>query len=150
YGPPRIAGSRPPMTSPPKTTSRAPGWKVFEKLGHNLIEEDTRASAAAVTAFLMPIPARAAPPGGTFFRAEEKDQAVTRSAIPLAKVWSGAASISSFQHRRIGLAVSGSAWSALDGPRDASRADRRAAARTRAAAAHASSAYRRGSPRRKG
>jgi len=30
--------------------------EIFGKLGHNLIEEDTRASAAAVTAFLMPIP----------------------------------------------------------------------------------------------
>jgi pimeloyl-ACP methyl ester carboxylesterase len=36
--------------------------EIFEKLGHNLIDEDANATAAAVAAFLKPIPARPAPP----------------------------------------------------------------------------------------
>ena len=34
--------------------------EIFEKLGHNLMDEDPNATAAAVAAFLTPIPARAA------------------------------------------------------------------------------------------
>jgi pimeloyl-ACP methyl ester carboxylesterase len=36
--------------------------EVFEKLGHELMEEDPKASAAVVAAFLEPIPVRPAPP----------------------------------------------------------------------------------------
>ena len=36
--------------------------EIFEKLGHNPMEEDPRATAAAVAAFLAPIPARPIPP----------------------------------------------------------------------------------------
>jgi len=35
--------------------------EIFEKLGHNLMDEDPNATAAAVAAFLTPIPTRAAP-----------------------------------------------------------------------------------------
>jgi pimeloyl-ACP methyl ester carboxylesterase len=36
--------------------------EIFEKLGHNPMEEDPKATAAAVAAFLAPIPARPTPP----------------------------------------------------------------------------------------
>ena len=36
--------------------------EIFEKLGHDPMEEDPRATAAAVAAFLAPIPARPIPP----------------------------------------------------------------------------------------
>ena len=36
--------------------------EIFEKLGHSPMEEDPKATAAAVASFLMPIPARPTPP----------------------------------------------------------------------------------------
>ncbi|HTG21035.1 MAG TPA: alpha/beta hydrolase, partial [Reyranella sp.] len=36
--------------------------EIFEKLGHSPMEEDSRATAAAVASFLKPIPPRPTPP----------------------------------------------------------------------------------------
>jgi hypothetical protein len=36
--------------------------EIFESLGHSPMEEDPKATAAAVASFLTPIPARPAPP----------------------------------------------------------------------------------------
>ncbi|MGH8430048.1 MAG: alpha/beta fold hydrolase, partial [Solimonas sp.] len=36
--------------------------EIFEKLGHNPMEEDPKATAAALAAFLQPIPKRPRPP----------------------------------------------------------------------------------------
>ena len=36
--------------------------EIFEALGHNPMEEDPKATAAAVAAFIKPIPPRPAPP----------------------------------------------------------------------------------------
>jgi pimeloyl-ACP methyl ester carboxylesterase len=52
--------------------------EIFKKLGHNPIEEDPKASGAAVAAFLTPIPARAAPPP----EPPATDPAVHSSALP--------------------------------------------------------------------
>ena len=40
---------------------KAAKLEVFEKLGHDPMEEDPKATAAAVAAFLKPIPIRPAP-----------------------------------------------------------------------------------------
>src|SRR5262249_31389202 len=50
--------------------------EIFEKLGHNPVEEDPKASAAAVAAFLKPIPAQSPPP------VEPTDQAVHPAVVP--------------------------------------------------------------------
>jgi pimeloyl-ACP methyl ester carboxylesterase len=50
--------------------------EIFEKLGHNPMEEDPKATAAAVEAFLAPIPARPPPPDPNV------DQTVHPSVVP--------------------------------------------------------------------
>jgi pimeloyl-ACP methyl ester carboxylesterase len=50
--------------------------EIFEKLGHNPMEEDPQATAAAVAAFLRPIPARPPPPDPNV------DQSVHPSVVP--------------------------------------------------------------------
>jgi pimeloyl-ACP methyl ester carboxylesterase len=51
--------------------------EIFEKLGHNPMEEDPRATAAAVLAFLQPIPPRPPPPPP-----EPADQTVHPAVVP--------------------------------------------------------------------
>jgi pimeloyl-ACP methyl ester carboxylesterase len=51
---------------------------IFAKLGHDLIEENAKASAAAVAAFLQPTPARPAPPP----ESSATDSAVHSSVLP--------------------------------------------------------------------
>jgi pimeloyl-ACP methyl ester carboxylesterase len=50
--------------------------EIFEKLGHNPMEEDPKATAAAVAAFLRPIPARPPPPD------PNADQTVHPAVVP--------------------------------------------------------------------
>jgi pimeloyl-ACP methyl ester carboxylesterase len=50
--------------------------EIFEKLGHNPMEEDPKATAAAVAAFLRPIPARSPPPD------PNADQTVPPAVVP--------------------------------------------------------------------
>ena len=80
--------------------------EIFEKLGHNPMEEDPKATAAAVAAFLAPIPAAAHPAAAADGRSgARRGPAVGRageglrtrrvsSAITLAKASSAMASIS--------------------------------------------------------
>jgi pimeloyl-ACP methyl ester carboxylesterase len=50
--------------------------EIFEALGHNPMEEDPKATAAAVAAFIKPIPARPAPPP------EPADTSVQPAVVP--------------------------------------------------------------------
>ena len=54
--------------------------EIFEALGHNPMEEDSKATAAAVAAFIKPVPPRAAPPPEP--PAEPVDMTVQPSVVP--------------------------------------------------------------------
>ena len=53
--------------------------EIFEKLGHNPMEEDPKATAAAVAAFLAPIPPRPTPPPAPADPSAERGAAVGRA-----------------------------------------------------------------------